>query len=222
MFAQQLSLWLASRKVHYAWIIAATTFLTMLVTSAALGLPGALLQPLHQEFGWTTESISSALALRFVLFGLLGPFAAIFMSRFGVRAVVVTALTMVASGLALATLATELWQLFVLWGVVLGVGSGLTALVLGAVVASRWFSARRGLVIGLLTASSATGQLLFLPLAAWLIENAGWRMAVIPAFIACAVVGVLAWCFLRNHPQDVGLVSFGEPVPDVVTPRTYP
>ena len=222
MFAQQLSLWLASRKVHYAWIIAATTFLTMLVTSAALGLPGALLQPLHQEFGWTTESISSALALRFVLFGLLGPFAAIFMSRFGVRAVVVTALTMVASGLALATLATELWQLFVLWGVVLGVGSGLTALVLGAVVASRWFSARRGLVIGLLTASSATGQLLFLPLAAWLIENAGWRMAVIPAFIACAVVGVLAWCFLRNHPQDVGLVSFGEPVPDVVTPPPAP
>ena len=218
MFAQQLSLWLASRKIHYAWIIAATTFLTMLVTSAALGLPGALLQPLHQEFGWTTESISSALALRFVLFGLLGPFAAIFMSRFGVRAVVVTALTMVASGLALATLATELWQLFVLWGVVLGVGSGLTALVLGAVVASRWFTARRGLVIGLLTASSATGQLLFLPLAAWLIENAGWRMAVIPAFIACAVVGVLAWCFLRNHPQDVGLVSFGEPVPDVITP----
>jgi MFS family permease len=218
MFAQSLSTWLARRQIHYAWIIAAITFLTMLVTSAALGLPGALLQPLHAEFGWSTEDISSALALRFVLFGLLGPFAAIFMSRFGIRAVVCTALTMVAGGLALATLATQLWQLFLLWGVVLGVGSGMTALVLGAVVASRWFTHRRGLVIGLLTASSATGQLLFLPFAAWLIEHAGWRMAVIPVFIACSVAGLLAWGFLRNHPQDVGLVSFGEPTPDRLPP----
>ena len=222
MFAQQLSHWLARRHIHYAWIVAAATFLTMLVTSAALGLPGALLQPLHQELGWSTEDISSALALRFVLFGLLGPFAAIFMSRFGVRAVVCTALTMVAGGLALATLATELWQLFLLWGVVLGVGSGMTALVLGAVVASRWFTHRRGLVIGLLTASSATGQLLFLPFAAWLIEHAGWRMAVTPVFVACSVVGVLAWMFLRNHPQDIGLVSYGEPMPERIAPPPVP
>jgi sugar phosphate permease len=222
MFAQQLSDWLGRRHVHYAWIVAAATFLTMLVTSAALGLPGALLQPLHNEFGWSTEDISSALALRFVLFGLLGPFAAIFMSRFGVRAVVCTALTMVAGGLALATLATQLWQLFLLWGVVLGIGSGMTALVLGAVVANRWFTQRRGLVIGLLTASSATGQLLFLPFAAWLIEHHGWRMAVTPVFVACSVVGVLAWTFLRNHPQDVGLASFGEPTHERVSPPPPP
>ena len=116
-----------------------------------------------------------ALAIRFVLFGLMGPFAAILMERFGLRAVVVTALSLVAGGMALATGMTHFWHLIVFWGVMLGVGSGMTALVLSAVVANRWFETHRGLVVGVLTASSATGQLLFLPVGAWLIEHFGWR-----------------------------------------------
>src|SRR5450830_1942088 len=116
--------------IHFAWVIVAISFLTALTSSAALGLPGALMQPLSREFGWDVEQISSALAVRFVLFGLMGPFAAILMERFGLRNVVVTALTLVASGLALATQMTQFWQLVVLWGVMLGVGSGMTALVL--------------------------------------------------------------------------------------------
>jgi sugar phosphate permease len=209
MLAQRLSIWLQRRGIHYAWVIVAITFLTMLSSAAALGLPGALLQPLGAEFGWNTGQISSALALRFALFGLMGPFAAILMERYGLRNVVCTAVALVAGGMALATAMGALWQLFVLWGVVLGIGSGMTALVLGAVVANRWFDQRRGLVVGLLTASSATGQLLFLPFAAWLIQHHGWRAAVIPVFISCTLVALLAFLFMRNRPQDLGLAPYG-------------
>ena len=220
MFAQPVSLWLQRRGIHFSWAILAIVFLTMLSSSAALGLPGAFLQPLSKEFGWSTDQISSAMALRFMLFGLMGPFAAILMERYGLRTIICTALVLVASGLLLATQMTALWQLVLLWGVLLGVGSGMTALVLGAVVATRWFDQRRGLVLGMLTASSATGQLVFLPLAAWLIDRYGWRVAITPVFITCLLVALLAFCFIRNRPQDLGLRAFGAnpDVPDAPLP----
>ena len=165
MLAARFSLLLQRRGIHYAWVVAGLTFLAMLITSAALGLPGALLQPLAKEFGWSTDQISGAIALRFALYGLIGPFAAVLMERYGLRRIICSALLLIATGMVLATRMTALWQLVVLWGLVLGVGSGLTALVLGATVANRWFEQRRGLVMGMLTASSATGQLIFLPIA---------------------------------------------------------
>ncbi|VTU32643.1 MFS transporter [Variovorax sp. PBL-E5] len=210
MFATSFSAWLQRRGIHYGWIIAAITFLTMLTMSAALGLPGAMLQPLGKEFGWSTEQISSALALRFALFGLMGPFAAVLMERYGLRAVICTGLALVGFGMALVTVASQLWQLFILWSLMLGLGTGMTALVLGAVVANRWFTARRGLVIGMLTASSATGQLAFLPFAAWMIEHWGWRSAIVPIFVGCVLIATLALCFMRNRPSDIGLLPFGE------------
>ncbi|MDB5963959.1 MAG: transporter [Polaromonas sp.] len=210
MFAQRISDWLQKRGVHYGWVVAAVTFLTMLVMSAALGLPGAILQPLNKEFGWSIDQISSALALRFALFGLMGPFAAVLMERYGLRRVMCTGLALVGSGMALATQADQLWQLFILWGVMLGLGTGMTALVLGAVVANRWFTARRGLVVGVLTASAATGQLAFLPVAAWLIEHVGWRYAVVPIFVGCLLIAVLVVCFITNRPSDIGLAPLGE------------
>ncbi|MBP0638044.1 MFS transporter [Cupriavidus sp. AcVe19-6a] len=223
MFAQALSSRLDRRGIHYAWLVATLTFLVMLTTSAALGLPGAFLSPLAREMGWNTDEISSILAFRFALFGLMAPFSAILMERFGVRNVVCAALALIAGGMALATVSTELWQLFVAWGLMLGVGSGLTALVLAAVVANRWFSARRGLVIGILTASSATGQLAFLPVAAWLIEHMGWRVAVLPVLAACALLAVLVLGMMRNRPADVGLAAFGEvPVATPVQPPAPP
>jgi len=211
MFAQRISTSLARRNIHYAWVIAAVTFFAMLTTSAALGLPGAMLQPLSKEFGWTTDQLSSVFAVRFALFGLLGPFAAVFIARFGLRRIMVAAATFIAVAMVLATGVTQLWQLFLLWGLVLGCGTGLTALVLGAMVANRWFTANRGLVVGMFAASTATGQLIFLPVAAWMIENLGWRYAVIPVFAACVVVALLVTLFMRDHPQDVGLRPLGEP-----------
>ena len=197
------------RRWHYAWVIAGVTFLTMLSASAALGLPGAFLRPLGEEFGWNTEQISTALAIRFVLFGLMGPFSALFIERFGLRPIMAGALLSVAGGLGLSTQMSEVWHLILLWGVLLGLGSGLIALVLGAVVANRWFEQRRGLVLCMLTASVATGQLLFLPLATWLIEVVGWRWALMPVVLCCLLVAALVWLLVRDHPRDLGLRPFG-------------
>ncbi len=210
MLSNTLSAWLQRRGIHFGWVMAAVTFLTMLTMSASLGLPGAMLAPLSQEFGWSTEQISSALALRFALFGLMGPFAAVLMERFGLRAVMCAGLALVGTGMALVTVASQLWHLFIVWSLMLGLGTGMTALVLGAVVANRWFTARRGLVIGILTASSATGQLAFLPLAAWIIGHWGWRAAVVPVFIACFAIGLLVLALVRDRPADLGLLPFGE------------
>jgi len=209
VFAARFSRSLQSLGIHYAWVVMGIAFLTMLLSSSALGLPGAFMRPLSQNFGWTTGQISAALAVRFALFGLMGPFASVMMERHGLRRIVCIALALIAAGLTLATLMTSLWQLFVLWGLVLGIGSGLTALVLGATVANRWFDQRRGLVLGLLTASSATGQLVFLPLAATLIQRYGWRVAVAPTVIGCLLVAGLAFCFLCDRPQDLKLLPFG-------------
>jgi MFS family permease len=209
MFAEAASNWLDRRGVHYGWVMMGIVFLTMLISSSALGLPGAFMRPLSLEFGWSTGQISSALAVRFALFGLLGPFAAILMERYGLRRIVCSALVLIALGLLLATRMQALWQLFVLWGLVLGVGSGLTALVLGATVANRWFDRRRGLVMGILTASSAAGQLIFLPLAATLIQHHGWRVALAPTVCGCLGIAVLAFLFLRERPRDLGLAPFG-------------
>lgn len=202
--------WMAARKLHYGWVVAATTFLTMLATAGAMGSAGVMIHPLHQEFGWDIADISTAMAVRLVLFGLLGPFAAAFMNHFGIRQVVSTALGMIVFGIVASFFMTEVWQLLLLWGVVIGVGTGMTALVLGATVATRWFSKRRGLVIGLMTASNATGQLVFLPLLAALTEAYGWRTALTMTVAVLAIAFTLVLLLMRDHPADVGLPAYGE------------
>ena len=140
MISNRLAASLAARNIHYGWVVAATTFLTMLATAGAMGSAGVLIAPLQQEFGWTNAEISSALAVRLVLFGLLGPFAAAFMNHFGCARSSPRALVLIVSGIVGSLFMTEIWQLLLLWGVIIGVGTGMTALVLGATVATRWFS----------------------------------------------------------------------------------
>ena len=137
MISARLASFLAQRNIHYGWIVAAITFLTMLATAAAMGSAGILIEPLQREFGWTNANISFAMALRLVLFGLMGPFAAAFMNQFGLRRVVATALIMISAGLIGSIFMTEEWQMVGLWGIVIGFGTGMTALVLGATVAAR-------------------------------------------------------------------------------------
>jgi MFS family permease len=185
MLASLLAPWLARRGIFYGWAVVAVTFLVLLSTAAAMGMPGVLLRPLMAEFGWSTSAVSGPLSLRLILFGLMGPFAAALMQRYGVRNTVAVAVLLIVGGIALATQMTALWQLWLTWGLMVGVGTGMTAMVLGATVANRWFTARRGLVIGLLSASSATGSLIFLPVAAWLASHYGWRVALLPAAAAC-------------------------------------
>ncbi|MXN47695.1 MFS transporter [Shinella kummerowiae] len=213
-----ISRFAARHGIHYGWVVAATTFLTMLVTAGAVGTPGVLIGPLQEEFGWSTSEISSAFAIRLVLFGLMGPFAAAFINRFGIRRVASIALLLIGAGIFGSFAMTELWQLTLLWGVVVGFGTGLTAMVLGATVATRWFATRRGLVVGLLTASTATGQLVFLPLMASLTESLGWRdaLTLILAMLFIAAVAVLV--FMQDHPADVGLAPYGAKDGAVVAP----
>lgn len=210
MFSANLARWMADRNLHYGWVVAATTFLTMLATAGAMGSAGVMILPLHEEFGWDIAEISSAMAVRLVLFGLLGPFAAAFMNHFGIRQVVTTALVLIMSGIVVSFFMTEVWQLLLLWGVVIGVGTGMTALVLGATVATRWFSKRRGLVVGLMTASTATGQLVFLPLLAALTEAYGWRIALTLSVAVIAAAMLFVLLLMRDHPADVSLPAYGE------------
>jgi predicted MFS family arabinose efflux permease len=195
--------------LHYGWVVVATTFLTMLVTAGAVGAPGVLLLPLQREFGWSTAAISSAMAMRLLLFGLMGPFAAAFINRYGVRKVTLSALSLISLGLALSLAMTRVWELVLLWGVVVGLGTGLTALVLAATISTRWFNAHRGLIVGLLTASSATGQLLFLPLLASIAAHAGWRTALGVVCALLAAAALLVWLFMRDRPADLGLKPVG-------------
>lgn len=210
MASRALATWLQARNIHYGWAVAGATFLTMLSTAGAMGSAGVLIGPLQTEFGWTNAEISSAMAVRLALFGLFGPFAAAFMNQFGIRKVVTTALVMISSGLVGSFFMTELWQLLLLWGVVIGVGTGMTALVLGATVATRWFSARRGVVVAMMTVSTATGQLVFLPLLAYLTEQIGWRPALTVVVAALLLAMLLVLAIVRDYPADVGLAAYGD------------
>ena len=198
------------RGFHYGWMVVGATFLTMLVMAGAVGAPGVFLKPLEREFGWNSAQISGALALRFVLFGLVGPFAAALMNRFGVRRMMLIALVVVDGGMLASIFMTRLWQLMLLWGVVAGIGTGLTAIVLGATVATRWFSARRGLVMGLLSASTATGQLAFMPLLAVLTQRFGWRVALGMLCMLLAAAGIAVLLVMRDRPSDMALPPYGE------------
>jgi len=210
MLAQALSRRLAESGIHYGWAVVAVTFLVTLTTAGAMGLPGALILPLGQEFGWETDQISGALALRILLFGLMAPFAAALIERYGLKRVILTALFTIACGFVLTLAMNRIWQMFLLWGIVVGLGTGMTALVMSAIVANRWFTERRGLVLGMLTASNATGQLVFLPLAAWLESHYGWRAALAPSLIGMGVAAIAVWLFMVDRPSDVGLQPFGE------------
>ena len=199
-----------SHKLHYAWVVAAITFITLVVTAAVRATPSILIVPIEHEFGWSAATVSSAVSINLLLYGLMGPFAAGLLNRYGLRRVMIVSLAFLAAGVALTTLVRAPWQLILLWGLVVGMGTGMTAIVLGATVVHRWFRKEQGLLIGILTASTATGQLLFLPILALFAQSGGWRNAV--GVVVCALVFVLAIVVLwmRTDPSDVGLRPFGE------------
>ena len=196
-------------RLHYAWVVAAVTFAVLLTAAGVRSTPGVLMVPLETEFGWSRATISFAVAVNIFLYGLAGPFAAAIIERFGLRRTIMTALAIIATGVALTPLMQQSWQLVLLWGVVVGSGSGVTALVLGATVASRWFSQRRGLVVGVLTASTATGQLVFLPLFAALAESYGWRAVSLTIGAVAALMIVPVAILMRDRPADLNLPPCG-------------
>ncbi|GAB5078539.1 MFS transporter [Arthrobacter sp. AD-310] len=197
------------RRLHPAWIVAAVAFLALVGAAGFRAAPGVLMVPLQQEFGWSTTVLSAAVSINLVLFGLTAPFAAALMERFGIRKVTATALVLIGLGSALTVLVNQSWQILLTWGLLIGLGTGSMALVFAATIANTWFSKSRGLVIGILTAGSAAGQLVFLPFIALLAQDPGWRQASLLIAAGALAVVPLVLKFLRNSPADVGVLPYG-------------
>ncbi|MGK5531750.1 MFS transporter [Streptomyces sp. URMC 129] len=209
------------RRVHPAWWVAAVAFLVLIGAAGFRATPGVLIDPLHEEFGWSRGSISFAVSVNLLLYGFTAPFATALMERYGIRRVVAGALLLIAAGSGLTVFMTAQWQLVLCWGVLVGLGAGSMALAFAATVAGRWFVARRGLVTGVLTAGGAAGNLVFLPLVGLLADGPGWRAAALTvALCALAVVPLVVWV-LRDRPEDVGLRPYGAGE-EYVTPPPAP
>ncbi|MBP2474085.1 putative MFS family arabinose efflux permease [Crossiella equi] len=209
---------LARPRLHRAWVVAAVAFVALVGAAGFRATPSVLITPLQAEFGWPLGTISLAVSVNLLLFGLTAPFAAALMERFGMRRVVTAALLLVAAGSGLTVFMTASWQLVLLWGVLVGIGTGSMALAFVATVTGRWFVRHRGVVTGVLTAGSAAGQLVFLPLQAVFLESYGWRWASLLVAAGALLVAPLVLWLLRDHPAEVGLAAYGatgpEPLPE--------
>jgi predicted MFS family arabinose efflux permease len=202
------------RGPHRAWVVAGVAFVAIVGAAGFRATPGVLITPLEDEFGWTRGTISLAVSVNLVLYGLTAPFAAALMDRLGMRRVVACALLLVALGSGLTVFMTTSWQLVACWGVLVGLGTGSMALVFVATVTDRWFVRHRGVVTGVLTAGGAAGQLVFLPVLAWIAEGPGWRVAAVVVAGAALAVVPLVWFLLRDRPEEIGLTALGaEPAP---------
>lgn len=196
-------------RLHRAWVVAGVTFLVLLLSAAFRSSIGVMLVPIEEQFGWSRSATSLAVFVNLVIYGLTAPFAAALMERIGVRRVAIAALLLVASGTALTTVMAASWQLVALWGVLVGLGTGATALVFGSLVVGRWFTTRRGLVLGVMGAAWATGQLVFVPLISRVIEQVGWQavswaVAITALLLVPAIAAVMA-----DRPSDIGLQPYG-------------
>lgn len=195
--------------MHPAWTIAAVTLGALVAAAAFRSSTGALIQPIEEEFGWSRTTTSGAVTLNLVLYGLTAPFAAAVMERWGIRRTVALSLVVVAAASAATTVMTAPWQLWLLWGLLIGIGTGAMALVFGAIVANRWFVSHRGLVTGIFSAAGATGQLIFLPAIAALATGPGWRWAAGLVAVLALLMSALVALFLRDRPSDRGLLPYG-------------
>lgn len=205
-------------KFYYGWIVVLITFITLLISAGIRSMPSILMLPFEKEFGWNRSSISGVISFGILLYGLVGPFSAALLAKFGIRRMMVISLGVLALSLLVTPLMTELWQYQILWGVVSGLATGMMANVLGVTVTNQWFVHRRGVVVGLLTASAATGQLLFLPLLAQITVSAGWQYAVFTAAGAVLIMLFVVLIWMRSHPYDIGAAPYGteevvKPVP---------
>jgi sugar phosphate permease len=210
MLAKAAARALAARGIHYGWLMVALTFLYGVCSAGAMSIPGVLLTPMSHDLGWSIGELSGPLGLRVTLFGLAAPFAGGMIMLYGVRRVLSASAILLVAGLIVAITMTTRWQLWLGLGIAMGIAPGLAALVLSATVSTRWFTARRGLVLGILGAGNATGQMIFLMPTAWLAEHYGWRMALVPPAVVIAVLGLAFVLFSVERPADIGLAPYGE------------
>jgi MFS family permease len=206
------------KRFHYAWIVVAVTFFALLAAQSVRAAPGVIITSLESEFGWSRTAISFAVSLSILTFGLGGPLGGTLIDRFGPRRVMLFGDLLIVAGLAGLVFVRELWQMYFLWGIPIGVGTGAVGGVLGAAVAHRWFRTHRGVIIGAFGAATSTGQLIFVPAMAQLTVTEGWRWAIGIVLIACAVTLIPVLLFMRDRPEAIGAMPVGEAA--VVTAET--
>jgi MFS family permease len=206
------------KRFHYVWIVVAVTFLTLLAAQAVRAAPGVIITSLESEFGWTRTEISLAISLSILTFGLGGPLGGTLIDRFGPRLVMLVGDLLIVAGLAGLLFVRDLWAVYALWGIPIGLGTGAVGGVLGAAVAHRWFRTQRGLIIGAFGGATSAGQLIFVPAMAQLTVGEGWRWALALVLVACAVMLVPVALLMRDRPEDAGARAFGEG--EVITAAT--
>lgn len=194
---------------YYGWFIIALSFLAYLAASAVRSAPSVLIHPLGKEFGWGRTAISSAASLNLLTYGFMAPVGGWLLDRYGARRVVIGCLATIAVGVTGTVFVRELWQFILLWGIVLGIATGVTP-ALSASVASRWFIARRGLALGILTNANATGQVIFLPILMALIVSHGWRPAMMLIVGTALLLLPAIWLWLRDYPSELGLEPYAD------------
>ncbi|MFT8624740.1 MAG: MFS transporter [Acetobacter orientalis] len=200
-----------TQPLRYFVIVMLVTFVALLVSAGVRATPGVLMVPLQNELGWSRASISFTAGVGIFLYGLVGPFAAAVMQSLGIRYTLIGALSLIGGAAFLSLWMTQPWQFLITWGVLSGLGTGAVAMVLGATVVNRWFVLRRGTMIGLLAASTATGSLLFLPALAALAHSGGWHAPVLAVSLSCLALIPLVAFFMPEHPADYGLRPHGAP-----------
>ncbi|MFL0505437.1 MFS transporter [Ureibacillus sp. 179-F W5.1 NHS] len=198
------------RKIHYSWIILTVTFIAIIVAGIIRSSSGIFIDPFEMEFGWDRPTISFAFAICLFLYGFSGPFMAAFVDVFGLKRMMLYSMALLAVGLGLTFVMQSKWQLILIWGIMLGVGSGLFLTVLSTQVANRWFVKRRGLAVGILTAATATGQLILLPVLAAFVDNYSWRSAIALIFFLSIVMLVVIAIFMKSWPEEIGIAPYGQ------------
>ena len=198
------------KKIHYSWIILVITFCAIIVAGIVRSSSGVFIDPFEKEFGWDRPAISFAFAVSLFLYGFSGPFMAAFVEVFGLKRMMLYSMLVLALGLGLTFVMQTEWQLVLIWGVLIGIGSGLFLTVLSTQVANRWFVKKRGLAVGILTAATATGQLILLPILASFVDNYSWRYATGLIFLLSVIMFVVMAVWMRNSPQEIGILAYGQ------------
>ncbi|WP_155591745.1 MFS transporter [Lysinibacillus cavernae] len=198
------------KRVHYSWVILIITFFSIIVAGITMSSSGVFIDPLEKEFQWDRSTIALAFAVSLFLYGISGPFMAALLEVIGLKKMMLSAMATLVGGISLTFFMSQSWQLIVIWGGIIGLGASLFLTVLSPYVANHWFVKRRGLAVGILTASTATGQLILLPVLAIIIEHYSWRWAIGLILLLSTIMFIMIAIFIKNKPQDLGLTPYGQ------------
>jgi MFS family permease len=197
------------KKIHFSWVILFISFFSIIVAGIIRSSSGVFIESFEQEFGWDRSVISLAFAIGLFLYGISGPFMAALIEVIGLKKMMVVSMSTLLAGIILTLFMEQSWHLIIIWGFIIGLGSGLFLTVLSPYVANRWFVKRRGLAVGILTASTATGQLILLPILAIVIKNYSWQWAIIFIMILCLIMLVIILLFMKSTPKEMGILPYG-------------